>query len=346
MKFSSTLLAAAAGFVTVSAAQAADLPGEAVPAAVDYVKVCDTFGEGFFFIPNTETCLDISGRVRVTTRYDETFVDNLGIVRTDEIRSAVDARVQFDARSSTEYGQLRSFFELSSNSDKYVDVTGQVFERGVQVSAAFIQLGYVTTGYMGSLFNGDVLYGIDDAGAGMGDQFGLQVVVDDLGGGFFVGAAIEGLNDSLSTWIDTDADLPDFVLRAGVAGQTWGGVDVSFIYSDSLEAAGTEFFAVKGTANLVVAEGVDARLTAGYYDSVGEDTIMLSAAVAGKVSEAATVYAGLRYDIDDATADDIAANLGVDYTIVTGLVATGEVSYQDVNTNDSFAVIGRLTRNW
>ncbi len=74
MKLGTLLLGTAAGLMVASAAQAADLPGEPVPAAVDYVKVCDTFGAGFFYIPGTETCLDIGGRVRFRVQYadDET----------------------------------------------------------------------------------------------------------------------------------------------------------------------------------------------------------------------------------------------------------------------------------
>ena len=51
------LLGTAAGLMVASGAYAADLPGEAAPAAVDYVKVCDAYGAGFFYIPGTETCL-------------------------------------------------------------------------------------------------------------------------------------------------------------------------------------------------------------------------------------------------------------------------------------------------
>ena len=63
MNVKSILLGTAAALVA-SGAYAADLPGEAAPAAVDYVKVCDAFGAGFFYIPGTDTCLDISGRFR------------------------------------------------------------------------------------------------------------------------------------------------------------------------------------------------------------------------------------------------------------------------------------------
>ncbi len=58
----SLLLGAAAGFVALSGAQAADLPGKAAPA--EYVRICDTYGAGFFFIPGSDTCLRVGGFVR------------------------------------------------------------------------------------------------------------------------------------------------------------------------------------------------------------------------------------------------------------------------------------------
>jgi len=59
----SALLGTAAGFVAMSGAQAADLPSRKA-APVEYVKVCDVYGAGFFYIPGTDTCLKIGGRVR------------------------------------------------------------------------------------------------------------------------------------------------------------------------------------------------------------------------------------------------------------------------------------------
>src|SRR5205085_10477921 len=59
----SLLLGGAAGLVAVAGAQAADLPVKAKP--VEYVKVCSLYGEGFFYIPGTDTCLKIGGWVRL-----------------------------------------------------------------------------------------------------------------------------------------------------------------------------------------------------------------------------------------------------------------------------------------
>lgn len=51
----SLLLGSAAGLVAVAGAQAADLPTKK-SAPVEYVRVCDAYGAGFFYIPGTQTC--------------------------------------------------------------------------------------------------------------------------------------------------------------------------------------------------------------------------------------------------------------------------------------------------
>ena len=61
--FKSIMLGTGAALVSVAAAQAADLPVRKA-APVEYVRVCDAYGAGFFFIPGTDTCIRISGRLR------------------------------------------------------------------------------------------------------------------------------------------------------------------------------------------------------------------------------------------------------------------------------------------
>jgi Porin subfamily len=46
----------------VPGARAADLPvRQAAP--IEYVRICDAYGAGFFFIPGTDTCLRVGGLV-------------------------------------------------------------------------------------------------------------------------------------------------------------------------------------------------------------------------------------------------------------------------------------------
>jgi len=64
----SLLLGSAAALLAAAGAQAADLPSRK-SAPVEYVRVCDAYGAGFYWIPGTDTCLKIGGRVRVDTWY-------------------------------------------------------------------------------------------------------------------------------------------------------------------------------------------------------------------------------------------------------------------------------------
>jgi Porin subfamily len=59
----SLLLAAIAAFVAACGAQAADMPVKAQP--VQYVKICSLYGDGFYYIPGTDTCLKLGGYLRV-----------------------------------------------------------------------------------------------------------------------------------------------------------------------------------------------------------------------------------------------------------------------------------------
>ena len=67
MNLTRILLGTAAAMMSVGAAQAADLPSRK-SAPVEYVKVCNAYGAGFFYIPGTDTCLKIGGNVTAETR--------------------------------------------------------------------------------------------------------------------------------------------------------------------------------------------------------------------------------------------------------------------------------------
>jgi hypothetical protein len=149
-------LSLAAGFVAVaSLAQAADL-GRPAPAAVDYVKVCDAHGEGFFYIPGGETCLKIAGYVRAEwrvfdfdKRFASVYADNgTGSPTSNNYQSRARATINLDARTNTEFGLLRSavevYFTVDSNSNGTPNVTLQ---------SAIIQWGGLTAGRTQSFFD-------------------------------------------------------------------------------------------------------------------------------------------------------------------------------------------------
>ena len=68
----SLILGSAAGLVAMSGAHAADLPVKAK--AVEYVKACSLYGAGFYYIPGTDTCIKLSGYLRVETALGTNFM--------------------------------------------------------------------------------------------------------------------------------------------------------------------------------------------------------------------------------------------------------------------------------
>ena len=112
MNFKSLLFGSAAVFAAGSGAQAADLP---VVEPVEYVRICDAFGTGFYYIPGTETCLRVSGRVRVEAHYVDGEVDEfVGAFEPDFNNWTTRARgnVRLDARTQTDFGLVRAFINM------------------------------------------------------------------------------------------------------------------------------------------------------------------------------------------------------------------------------------------
>lgn len=158
----SLLLGSAAGIAAVAGAQAADLPSRKA-APVEYVRVCSAYGAGFFFIPGTDTCLRVGGRVRAEYSVGERFGEG-----ADAYGTRARGRLNIDARTATAYGTLRTFFryELSNNSGNYVG--GVNFNPGINLPGqarntspattdildlAFIQFGPITAGRAQSFFD-------------------------------------------------------------------------------------------------------------------------------------------------------------------------------------------------
>jgi hypothetical protein len=149
----SLLLGSAAGLAAVVSAQAADLPVKKA-APVEYVRVCSTYGAGFFYIPGTETCLRVGGRVRADYLYAEPFDRS-----QDAIGFRARGRLNIDARTATAYGLLRTYirFEITRSSGAPF---GVVTPAGVGTSAAspdlaqaFVQFGGLTAGRVTSFFS-------------------------------------------------------------------------------------------------------------------------------------------------------------------------------------------------
>jgi Porin subfamily len=152
----SLLLGTAAGLVAVAGAQAADMPVKAAP--VQYVKICNLYGDGFYYIPGTDICLKVGGYVRGEYFYNVGVSGtNLGLAGVSGMKDRFDgadflmrtrAYAWFDSRQQTEYGTLRTYLQLGVNYDSPA-VTSTSFN----ANRAFIQFAGFTVGTAQSFFD-------------------------------------------------------------------------------------------------------------------------------------------------------------------------------------------------
>lgn len=140
LNIKSALLAGAAVLVS-TATMAADLPSSK-SAPIEYVRVCSAYGEGYFYIPGTQTCLRVGGGVRAevqtqgvanvwrhrslgagTSAGANTFVSKNG---QDTLGWEMRGYANLDARTQTAYGTVQTVMILrfvsnsGTNGDNYI----------------------------------------------------------------------------------------------------------------------------------------------------------------------------------------------------------------------------------
>ncbi|MDQ2635049.1 MAG: porin [Pseudomonadota bacterium] len=173
MQFRRLVLASAAAFAAVPAARAADAVVVAEPEPMEYVRVCDTYGVGFYYIPGTETCLKISGYIRMDIGAEAfgltDVVDKKAAAEDDpryweDLHNTYDTRTRFqlrmDARNETELGTLRAYAAISFDYETVVDddyrFAGDRYSSTapdyMSVEHAYVQLGGIRAGKTDSLF--------------------------------------------------------------------------------------------------------------------------------------------------------------------------------------------------
>ena len=245
MNIKSLLLGSAAALAAVSGARAADAV-MAEPEAVEYVRVCDAYGAGFFYIPGTETCLKIGGWVRY--RIDFKNGDK-------GWRKVSSAEIQLTAKSDTELGTLTSYIAIgggtvTTNPKAAVPavpavpplpaipaipaVAGGVAGGNITLVAAYITLGGLKMGYHDTLYDG----GLDGEGAAGGGA-----AVNQIGYTFAAGAVSATL--SLEEETDNLNYVPNIVGKVSFTAAPVG-VDVWVAYDDADGVGFPAGFSVKG----------------------------------------------------------------------------------------------------
>jgi opacity protein-like surface antigen len=318
MNIKSLLLGSAAAIVAVSGARAADAV-MAEPEAVEYVRVCDAYGAGYFYIPGTETCLKIGGYIRYDMRFGET---NGLDVDADPYGDAWDKRARFSLQvstaSDTELGTLKTYAETRFNWRQGATSTSLNF--------AWIQLGGLRIGKDESAFTTFAGYAgkvINDGQIGYG-PFDVTLIsyTYDAGNGF---SAILSVEDDLG---GGEGYMPDVVAGAKYAANGFAVTGV-VAYDESVSefAAKLRLDAEVGAFSAFIMGGYSSGPN-NFYAPWGTDWALWAGA-SYKVSDKVSLNA----EVDYADGGAFAAAANVAYTVVPGFKVTTEVNYQ----NDDFA---------
>ena len=187
MNIKSLLLGSAAALVAVSGARAADAIIVAEPEPVEYVRVCDAFGTGYFYIPGTETCLRISGYVRFDVFGGELF-ENTSATGDGTYNINTRFTLRTSTASETELGTLRTYTETRFNYGDTDTVAGYDNDTAIQLKFAWIQLGGLRVGKDESFFSTWTGYAgavINDTPLGGYGPFDTNLISYTYNGGSF-----------------------------------------------------------------------------------------------------------------------------------------------------------------
>jgi hypothetical protein len=331
MNIKSLLLGSAAALAVVSGAQAADAIVAAEPEPMEYVRVCDAFGTGYFYIPGTETCLKISGEVRVGVSFSDDQNDE-----GDDWETGVRARVAFEAKNDSEIGTIGSYIRIQGfGEDDSSDSAGDF-----ELDQAYITVGGFKTGYfltwlddVGTASEGDAFISAAKFNAASytysSDAFTVGLGIDDLSSGVEPGAGvgIEGFGSAtlgvatLSIWAAYDFDAEEGLVVGEVSAEVG-----------------------PGTFELYAGYASDPSI----YAAVAEWTV--GAAYGFKATEKLTITPSVNYwgDVGFAAGNDAwGAGLLAEYQLASGLKASATVDYYDEDVDgDSWSGFVRLTRSF
>ncbi len=343
MNIKMVLLASAAAFAASTPVLAADAIVAAEPEPVEYVRVCDAYGTGYFYIPGTETCLKIEGYIR----FQVNVGPNAGgtSATNDSSWDAVTrGQVQFTAKSDTEYGPLTGVIVLQANADN-------ASSQETILDSAYLDVAGFRAGLFYSWWDDGLSGETDDIGSVVTLHNSIRYQYET--GSFYAGISVDELEDGVfkgtvdpATGVFTADEAPNNVGVAfgigGTAGafsyQVTGGWD--FDNEDgAIRAMGTAEIG-PGTLGLaaVYSSGPNS-----YYSSA---EWAIAAEYAIKATDKLKITPGVQYygnyfggskdvpDDFDGLGDAWKAGLTVDYQIVDNFYAKASVQYLDPEDGD------------
>ncbi|OWO93248.1 hypothetical protein B5E41_18320 [Rhizobium esperanzae] len=328
MNIRMVLLASAAAFAASTPVLAADAIVAAEPEPVEYVRVCDAYGTGYFYIPGTETCLKIEGYIRFQVNVGDRVGNSLTRANDSDWDAVTRGQVQFTAKSDTEYGPLTGVIVMQFNADNATD-------QDAILDSAYLDIAGFRAGLFYSWW--------DDGLSGETDDIGSIVTLHNSiryqyeSGDFYAGLSVDELEDG---FYKTGEGPNNVGVAFGVGGkagafsyQVTGGWD--FDNEDgAVRAMGTVDIG-PGTLGLaaVYSSGPNSYYSAAEWAVAAEYAIKATDKL--KITPGVQYYGDI-YEAGDDFSDDDAWKVGltVDYQIVDNFYAKASVQYYDPDNGD------------
>ncbi|MFD9901694.1 porin [Mesorhizobium sp. UC22_110] len=350
MNIRTLLLGSTAALIAVSGARAADAVVVAEPEPAEYVKICDVYGAGYFYIPGTETCLRVGGYVR----YDASLGDRGtfdGAKTNDRLNGKEQdtwgKNTRFTLKTwtgqETELGTLKTYTETRFNFGND-NSNADARNKNVSLNFAWIQLGGLRVGKDESAYDTFIGYAgnvIQDTIVPYGEfDTNLISYTFDAGNGFSAIVSLEQgsgsydtfVKDGAGNWVPgivdntIDSYAPNVVVGAKYS-QGWGGITGVIAYNPSWEEwAGKVRLDVNATDQIALwvmgGYGTDDNAARTFYKPWGGNWAVWGGG-SYKFNEKTTFNLQASYDEQENLG--IAANVA--YQVVQGFTVTAEVDY-------------------
>ncbi|ALE04019.1 omp43 precursor [Bartonella ancashensis] len=344
------------------------------PKYVKYVRVCDAYGTGYFYIPGTETCMRLSGTVRTIVSGGDD-IDATTDADLDDSKKTYSASsrllLAFDTASETELGTLRSHARVSSEWSNGKE------KNGGRLHAAYIELAGFSVGVestifetwvdgYGSVLNDDIISPAGNSRTNFvsyifsGSSGFSAIIGAELGNAsgpttnsnkqyYYINSSdrvVEVANTSLPSKEVKDY-TPNVLLGMKFA-QGWGGVSTIAAY---------DAYYKKWAGKVRVDFNVDDRTSLWAMSGYKDNTDYYTADAENRLSrENTTIYANwggnwaiwagatykvtpkakLNAQVSYSAVKTFATSANVVYTLVPGLTITPEVSYMSWNDDRTF----------
>ncbi|RVA89441.1 porin, partial [Mesorhizobium sp. M7A.F.Ca.US.006.04.2.1] len=376
MNIKSLLFGSAAALIAVSGGRAADAVVVAEPEPAEYVKICDVYGAGYFYIPGTETCLRIGGYVRYDVGVGDAGsfdgVNHVPDSMGEDDHSTYWKNARFNLKTwtgqETELGTLKTYTETRFNfGNSFGDYANQATTNdsrnnwqarntGITLNFAWIQIGGLRVGkddpafdtfigYAGNVINDTIVpYG--------GFDSNVVQYYFDLGNGLSGVVSLEEGSGSAGptgvppfAYISSGYDTIDSYVPHVVGGvkytQGWGAITGVAAYDSTFEEyAGKVRLDVNASSALslflMAGYGTDKNIDRNFYKQWGGNWAVWGGGTY-KFNEKTSF--NLQVSADDDKNYGVAANVA--YDVVPGFTVTAEVDY---NHDGKFGQIDN--RNW